>query len=528
MLFVFIDKNSIIIPAKGGEITEGIIGTPRFINPLIANSEADRDLTELIFSGLMRSTATGELVPDLAESYEISEDKLQYTFHLKDAYFHDETKVTADDIIYTIEKTQDADIKSPKLSNWEGIEVAKTDDKTVVFTLPQPYAPFLQNTTLGILPKHIWGKIENSEFGLNVFNVEPIGSGPFMISKITKNNLGIAEIYSLKSFDKFAINEPYLNKINFVFVKNQEELFSKFENDEIDSIQGISPEKAKELLDNGVSIQNYTLPRIYGIFLNQTKATVFTDPAVRKALNILIPRDEITQEVFKGFAVPINSPIPNKEYAKSEKSQDELVAEAKSILEKAGWKLNADGKYVLEKGSDKKMLAFTLTTSNVPELVQTAEKTVEVWKKLGADVTLQVYQPGDFNQNIIRSRNYDAVLFGMVIGKDLDLYAFWHSSQRNDPGLNIAGYANIDTDKLLTQIRETDDLEIKNQKLDLFEKEIIKDIPAFFIYSPKFIYVLPDKIMGIEIGNLTRSDERFLNVHEWYVNTDKVLKIFNK
>ena len=145
------------VPSSGGIYKEGIVGTPRFINPVLSISDADRDLTSLVYSGLMRQHTDDTLIPDLAETVEISEDGLSYFFKIRDdAVFHDGEPVTSEDIIFTILTTQNPIIKSPKRANWDGITIEKIDDKNLTFHLQQPYAPFLNNTTLGILPKHIW------------------------------------------------------------------------------------------------------------------------------------------------------------------------------------------------------------------------------------------------------------------------------------------------------------------------------------------------------------------------------------
>ena len=149
---------SVEIPKKGGTHTEGVVGSPRFINPLLAISETDSDLTELVFGGLLRKTGDGTLLPNIARSFDVSPDKLSYTFYLEEsAQFHDGAKVTAEDVVFTIQSAKNPDIKSPRRANWEGVDVIALDANTVVFTLKAPYALFLENTTIGILPKHLWG-----------------------------------------------------------------------------------------------------------------------------------------------------------------------------------------------------------------------------------------------------------------------------------------------------------------------------------------------------------------------------------
>jgi peptide/nickel transport system substrate-binding protein len=533
----YLNKNfKVMVPDYGGSFTEGSIGSPRFINPLLATSETDKSLTAIIYSGLMRTNSAGEIVLDLADKVEISDDGLQYTFHISDnAKFHDNKSVTSDDVIFTVNKAKDPELKSPKRSNWEGVLVERVDDKTVRFTLNQEYEPFLKNTTLGILPRHIWEGVTSAEFAFSIYNSNPIGSGPYKIQKITRDSLGIPKTYLLESYKDFILGRPYIDSITFRFAKNEDELIELYKNGKVEALHGISPEKAKKLLDEDFNIETVSLPRIFGIFFNQDKANVLASNSVRNALNIATPKDRIIGEVLFGFGEAINSPIPNifKNGDEINNNEDENVSEeqrilkAQSILEEAGWKKNEQGIYTIENKKDgKKILSFSIATSNIKELVDAANKTAEVWNKVGAQIEVKVYDPNDFNQNVIRQRNYDAILFGLVVGKTSDLYAFWHSSQRNDPGLNISGYANVKTDAILEKTRTIlNQLEIQEDLLK-FETEIKKDSPAVFLYSPKFIYSVPDKIKGNEINHLVTADERFADVYKWYINTEQILKVF--
>lgn len=521
------------IPEKGGELSEGSIGSPRLINPLLAISETDRDLTSLVYSGLMRATEDNTLIPDLAEKYEVSEDNLEYTFYLKEnAVFHDGVPVTADDVVFTIITAQNPELKSPKRSNWEGVSIEKGDDRKIIFRLKQPYAPFLQNMTLGILPKHIWQEVEINQFNLTVFNTEPIGSGPYKIKSLKKDKIGIPKSYTLESFENFVLGEPYIEKLNFYFAKNQTELLELYRDGKIEAIHNISPDLAQKLQFEGARIENFPSPRIFGIFFNSDEASVLNNNAVRKALNMATPKDVILEEVLAGFGSKISGPVPN--YILGEKvlkietekiSSEERLKKAEEILAEAGWEKNEEGILVLETEEEKKMLSFSIATANVPELVWAAEKVIESWKQIGAEVKLEKFDPSDLNSNVIRPRKYSALLFGMIIGRDLDFYAFWHSSQRNDPGLNIAKYANIEVDKILEDLREIKEPDLISEKLLAFSKEINKDVPAVFLYTPEFIYVLPYKIKGVEIKNIITSEERFLNIHKWFIYTDKIWKI---
>ena len=520
------------IPTHGGTLTEGIIGTPRFINPLLAITNADRDLTTLIYSGLLKATPEGKLIPDLAKNFDISDDGLVYTFNLKDnIYFHDGVPVTTDDIEFTIKLSQDSIIKSQKRANWDGITVKKINDKKIEFILNTPYSPFLENTTLGILPKHIWNKIEPEQFAFSQFNIEPIGSGPYKIDTIKRNSSGILEEYTLKSFKKYALGEPYISKLKINFSPNEEVLINNYEKGNVESINSVSPEKTKKIAKEGARIEKTPLPRIFGVFLNQNQNEIFTDIAVRKALNKAVDREKIVKEVLDGYGVVLNSPIPpsSKYFDRTAEINPFNLKEATSTLEKNGWKINKKTN-IREKKIKKGTvpLSFTISTSDAPELKLIANLLKENWEKLGADVKVKIFEIGDLNQNVIRPREYDALLFGEVIGRDMDLFAFWHSSQRNDPGLNIALYANITTDKLLEEVRTTNNEEKRLKKYKEFQSEILKDIPVIFIYSPEFIYIIPEKIKNFSLGQITMPSERFLGIHNWNIKTDKVWKIFTK
>jgi len=235
-------------PAFGGQLKEGVIGSPRFINPILAMSDADRDMTSIIYSGLMKSNSKGNLVPDLAESYSISKDGLIYKFKLKDnAYFHNGEKVTADDVEFTINKTQDSALKSPKRANWDGVAVRKLNDREIEFALKQPYSPFLENSTLGILPKKIWANFDSDQFSFSLFNIEPVGSGPYKVKSLKKDSYGIPTFYTLASFNKYVFGAPYIKKLLINFYQNEKSLMDAFNKRDIESVSAISSQNAELL-----------------------------------------------------------------------------------------------------------------------------------------------------------------------------------------------------------------------------------------------------------------------------------------
>ncbi|MFA5841811.1 MAG: ABC transporter substrate-binding protein [Candidatus Paceibacterota bacterium] len=522
-------------PTYGGSFTEGIVGTPRFVNPILAISDADRDVSMLVYSGLIRKTEDGGFIPDLAEKYEISKDGLTYTFTLRDNIsFQDGTLVTTDDVEFTIQKAKDPIIKSPKRPNWEGVSVQKVDSRVISFTLKQPYAQFLENATLGILPKNLWKDIPVEQFSFSDYNLDGIGSGPYIVDSVSKSRGGIPSSYSLSSFKKFALGQPYIDKINLNFYGNEADMVNALQSGKIDNVNAIMPEEAISLSERGVQIKKYPLPRVYGVFFNQSQAPVLTDLPVRQALDEAIDREAIINSILYGFGTPLYGPIP-KSNPESLFGTDKLknpetrINNAIKILTNNGWKISTSTSVMTRKvKKDTQDLSFSISTADKPELKAIAEILKNTWEKIGAKVDVKIFESGDLNQNIIRPRKYDSLLFGEVIGEDSDPYAFWHSSQRNDPGLNIAMYANPKVDKILEEARGTIDEAERAKKYAEFQNELSKDVPAIFIYSPDFIYVMSSDLNGIGIGELTVPAERFLSVYKWYSDTDWVWKWFNK
>ncbi|MCX6714100.1 MAG: ABC transporter substrate-binding protein [Candidatus Vogelbacteria bacterium] len=536
-------KLMINIPVSGGSLQEGIIGSPRFINPLLAISDTDRDLTMLTYSGLMRIGKNSSLIPDLAENFTISDDGLTYTFKLKNNLtWQDDQKITADDIIFTINTAQDPSIKSAKRAGWSGVVVRKIDDQNIEFVLKKPYGSFLENTTLGILPKHLWGKITPENFPLSDLNNKPVGSGPYTVDSINKNSSGIAESYVLKPFTNFALGEPKIKSLTVSFFANDVELTSAYKAGRIDSLSALSPQLASELEKSGQKITASPLPRTFAIFLNSGHAQIFADKTVRQALDLAINKKNIIAQVLSGYGQVVNGAFPPTTTSNSKTANDNYSpVKARDLLVADGWRENTD--HLMEKTQTKsvknaktkkteliktgsQVLVFTLATANVPELKAAAELVKKDLAQIGVGVEIKVYEPGDLNQEIIRPRKYEALLFGEIMGRDMDPFPFWHSSQRLDPGLNIALYTNTKVDKLLEEARAISDPETRLKKYDLFNQEITSDIPAIFLYSPYFLYTLPAKINGVNLSAITNPAERFANIYEWYINTDRVWKIF--
>jgi peptide/nickel transport system substrate-binding protein len=513
-------------PVAGGQLTEGVLGSPRFINPLLATTDADRDLVALTYSGLLRLRANGGLEPDLAKSYEVSDDGLIYTFKLRpNLRWSDGEPLTADDIIFTVNLTQDSIIKSARRASWNGVLAQKIDDEAVQFILKKPFFSFLDNATMGILPKHLWSGVKPEQFALAKLNVNPVGSGPYQVKNITEDSAGIPISYQLVPFKNFALGEPKISNLNIRFYGDEKMLLEAYDQGVIGSASTIGSASAKQLETEGQRVLKSNLPRTFAIFLNQSRNPVLLNPEVREALNEAVDRQAIVNQVLNGYGQVLTGVLPENLNSGAKLSYD--LDPAREILFKAGWATTTSR--VLEK--KKTPLTFSLATANIPELKAVATLVASNWTKLGARVNLEFFESSDLNQNLIRPRKYETLLFGEVTGRNSDLYPFWHSSQRLDPGLNVAMYTNTKVDKWLEEIRaDTNGTNIDSpelaEKYRNIATEIDKDHPAVFLYSPYFLYVVPTDLKGIKIPTITNPANRFARIHEWYFKTERVWKIF--
>lgn len=506
----------VTVPAHGGSLTEGVVGSPRFVNPLLALSDADRDLTALTYAGLMGIDGDGNLVPVLAERYRISEDGTEYTFLLReDAKFSDGTPVTADDVVFTVERAQDPALRSPELANWANIRAEALDAKTVLFTLPQPYAPFLADTTLGILPARLWRNVPVDEFSFSPRMTNPVGAGPFEIVRTVRDKDGAIVEYELKAFKDYALGRPYLDRIRVKFYENTQALADAYARGSIESAYGIP---AKNVLRAPYS-------RVFGAFFNGDENPVLAKAEVREALSLAVNRSRIVEDILSGYATPLMGPVPPGSGVEPfPVPEGDGIASAITVLEDAGWERNEetglweDGKATLP--------ALTLKTSNVPELKAIALSIEADWEALGVPVEVALYEPGDLAAGVIRPRDYEVLLFGMVIGRDRDLYAFWDSGERSDPGLNIAAYANRTVDQLLERIREEQDPAVAQEDLQELSTRIAEDYPAAFTHAPDFLYAVPNSVHGVRLPQIASPSDRFATVASWYRNTEEVWPVF--
>ncbi|XOA42823.1 MAG: ABC transporter substrate-binding protein [Candidatus Nealsonbacteria bacterium] len=366
LLIDFYLERTKIIPAESGVYIEGVIGSPRFINPLYAAaSDVDRDLIELIFSGLMKYDSEGNIQTDLAKEYKILENGRIYEFNLKEnVVWQDSEPLTADDIIFTIEAIQNSEVKSPLRAMWLGVTVEKISALSLRFELKNKSSVFLENCTLKIMPKHIWEKILPKNFLLSQANLTPIGTGPYRLESLSKDIGGRIISLDLVKNPFYFSKLPYLSKISFRFFESKEreeaerQLITSYQKGEID---GFSLNSLKSLPEQG-NVYNFTIPRYFTVFFNPEESKALSDKKVRLALNHGTNKEEILNNVLSGQGKIVHSPIISDVYGLKEPSNiyEYDLEKANDILEKAGYLKKENG---LREKIIKKSPAFTFKSN---------------------------------------------------------------------------------------------------------------------------------------------------------------------
>ncbi|MEX2514747.1 MAG: peptide ABC transporter substrate-binding protein [Candidatus Paceibacterota bacterium] len=514
------DNASTVIPTRGGHYHEGIVGFPQYINPVLARSDADRDLSALVHAGLTKLTTSGDITLDLAEAMEVSENGETYTFTIRDdAVFHDGQPVTAEDIAFTISLIQDPVVNSPQQSDWNSISVEVIDDKTVAFNLSQPFTSFPYTARIGILPAHLWENETISSISFSSLNVRPVGAGPYQVADIIRNEEGIPNRYDLTAAETYH-STPYIKRVSLSFFTDANAVTDAFRSEDIDGFYGADPHAVDELNTNNTQIVSKSLNRVFAIYYNQNNNEVLVEADLRRALDSVIPRREIIQEALYGYGKPLDGPLPSIRPA--EEVSSSTIRAARETLTTAGWEESGDTRV----NEDGETLSIELTTAAIPALQETANRIAESWEDIGVSVTVTTLPVNELTQSIIRPRDYEALLFGQVINQSGDLYPFWHSSGQDDPGLNLAIYTNSSIDDALSQWRVATSTVVRDNLQSEITETITDDQPASFVYSPSFIYILPDNIRNAAIPPITTPSDRFARITDWHTSTTKLWNIF--
>jgi len=497
-------------PTSGGVYAEGLSGSVKGVNPLFPDNSATSDVSAVVFSGLTKVDSKREIAPDLAASWEISADKKTYTFKLRpNIKWQDGTILTADDVIFTINTIQNPDTRSPLATNWLGVKAEALDSSTVRLALPSSYAPFLFNATVGIIPKHILGNIRPSLLRTNQFNQRPIGSGPFKLREI-KDDAG--ELV-LDGFKQYYLGSPYLEQFRFLQYQSSDDFLDGYLKKQINGFAVNKPSverKAKQI--NDLKINHLSVPAYGALFFNITSPAV-SDVRLRTALAYATNKNSIVSDQLDGQAVKVDYPILAG-YA----GFDSTVARYDFSQAKSREIISTLSSRQLKNSKIKIVTAKDSVYEEVAKSVQ------EMWAAVGVDSEVTAVALDDLQQNYIRPRNYDVLLFGQDLGIDSDVYAYWHSSQIKDPGLNLSQFSSPEADRLLETGRTAKDQAYRSSRYSAFQQLWAKEVPAIMLYSPYYNYAQNNAVGGLSANKMVEPSNRFLDSYKWFVLTKQATK----
>ena len=433
--------STVLIPDRGGIYREGVAGNPQYFNPMLCNtSDVDMDLCALLFRGLTRIDKNGQVVPDLAGEWTVTDDTI-YTFRLQEGQFwHDGVPVTADDVLFTFGILQDPELFNlPGLTGlWRSVNMEKLDDYAVRFTLSEPFTPFLDYTSMGLLPAHIWRDVPASDLVSQPLRQSIIGSGPLKVITVD------AEHILLEPSEFYAGKAPYLEGLELRFYPDHPSLFAAFQNGEIDGISQILPAEipaasASEDLQLFSTTESSYLNIIFN--LNNPNAPFLQDALVRQALYRGIDRERLIDETVNGQGIPADSLLLPENWAYNPNLPDYSydAARAGQLLDEAGW-IDSDGDGVRDK--DGVPLAFRLHTNDDTLRAELIQRVAEDWQQLGIRVTAEPLPFNTLVNDLLDKRTFDAALIGWEQTGDPDPYPLWHSTQAEGGGQNYSGWDN--------------------------------------------------------------------------------------
>ncbi|MHB8992155.1 MAG: ABC transporter substrate-binding protein [Chloroflexota bacterium] len=511
----------VTVPDSGGACVEAVVGYPNYLNPiLLMFNQVDRDLSALIFTGLTRFDENGLIVPDLAERWEVGDGGKGYHFYLrKDVRWHDRTPFTSDDVVFTLKAIQSPDFQgSPEVAElWRNVTVEAAGDYGVRFTLKEPFAPFLEYTSVGILPRHLYSDTVGKAMLSSPYNLRPIGTGPFKLTKITGEGI------VLEPHADYYGPAPRLAQLQFRFYTDYTGALAALEKGEVDALPYLDPQDAVRLQTNE-KLAVYSAPdylRYAVMFLNNSSQP-FTDKVVRQAAAHAIDKERIVKTVMEGQAVPGKGAISPGSWAFNPKAKvfDYDPKKAAELLEAAGWR-DSDGDGIRDK--DGQPLSFVVLTNDNRRRIRTGELVSEDLKKVGFKTEVQALPWSDLLKEYMAPRTFvGSIAEQWLLTADPDLYSLWHSSQIADGGFNFSALSNERIDKLLEEARHTVDKNRRTQLYAEFQEQWAEEVPAIILYYPQFNWVVSRNIKDARLSALIDGSSRFRHVSQWYVKTKQV------
>lgn len=517
-----------LAPVAGGTYSEGMLGNFTNANPIYATGLVDTSVSKLVFAGLLKYDTSNQLIGDLAESWTVDPEGTLYTVVLRSSLkWHDGRDLTADDVVFTFKTIQNPDAKSPLFNAWRGIEVKALDARTVTFTLPNPLAPFVYGLTTGIIPKHSLENIQAAQLRSAPFNTSsPIGAGPFewdTIEVIANDNKPSLQNIGLNAYGGYHGGRPKLDKFVIKTYADEAQLVSGFQKQEVNSLVGLNNLPDRLVFEKDV-VQNSTpLTAETGVFF-RTDSDLLKDNRVRQALIQAVDIPAALKQL--GYPViPADEPLLRHQlgYNPAHRQLPINVELAKKQLDEAGWVL-PPGETVRVNGQTRLSLKlFAVNTADYTKLTQSIQS---AWQAIGVET--QATLPSETEmQDIVNGRVYDVLLYGISIGADPDVFAYWHSSQADPRAmsrLNFSNYKSPAADKALEAGRSRSDVVLRAAKYTPFLQAWRNDAPAFMLHQPRFLYITRGELYGFKAKTINTAADRFNDVEHWMVRQGYVPK----
>jgi peptide/nickel transport system substrate-binding protein len=512
-------------PVAGGAYTEALIGEFSRFNPVLDfYNSVDRDVDRLIFSSLIRFDATGLAQSDLAESWGISRDGTVYNVSLNpNARWHDGEPLTAADVVFTVDLLRSPELPIPDdlLRLWEDVEVEALDDYTLQFRLPEPFAPFLDYLTFGILPAHLLEGLTPDELIDAPFNLAPIGSGPYRFETMIVEGDQITGV-SLSAFEDYYNGRSFIDEINFRYFADSAAALEAYRAEEIQGISQLTLEAFEGTsLDERLNLYTGRLPKLSIIFLNLDNPNVpfFQDANIRRALLMGLNRQRMINHVLDGQAAIADGPILPNTWAYYDGIQRVPYdpEQAVKIIKEAGYTFPAEGG-TTRVNEDGESLSFTLVHPDTPEHTALAELIQENWQELGVEVKLSAVPYDDLIDGYLETRIYQAALVDISLARtpDPDPYPFWHQTQAAS-GQNYSMWNDRQASEYLEQARIIVDPAERARLYRNFQVRFSNELPSLPLYLPMYTYAVDQQVQGVRMGPLFDTSDRFATITSWYL-----------
>jgi peptide/nickel transport system substrate-binding protein len=519
-------------PATGGVYTEGLVGSLGRLNPLLDwNNPADRDVNRLLFSTLFRFDERGIPQPDLAESWGVNEEGTIYNVTLhSNAFWHDGIPVTPDDVIFTIDLIESAGSLYPQdiKELWSNVQVKKLpDDLTLQFTIPEPFAPFMDYLSFGVLPKHLLESIPPEQIATAEFNIAPVGSGPYKLDHLILEGGQIAGVV-LTVNERYYAKQPFIPQVVFRYYPSSAAALDAYQQGDVLGISRISRDVLNEALAQpSLSVYTTRMPQISMVLLNLNNPEVpfLQVPEVRRALLLALNRQRMISDLLQGQAIVADGPIFPGSWAHFD-GVEHLEYDpdmAISLLKSAGYVVPAEGGAV--RANEGQSLSFTMLHPDDDLHTKLAETMQASWEQIGVQVSLQPVSYDRMVFDHLGPRSYQAALVDLNLARtpDPDPYPFWHQAEATG-GQNYSQWDNRTASEYLEQARVNTDFGVRTRLYRNFQVMFAKEMPSLPLYYPVYSFGVDAQVLGVQVAPLSDVSDRFALVTNWYLVTRRALE----